>query len=459
MSPQAEELLPATRRTLLHRLATGQAEGRTPSMTGAVVRGGHPVWVEGRGAVDGLPPHEDTQYRIGSITKTFVAVLVLRLRDEGALALTDPLEAHLPGTAAGSLTIGQLLSHTSGLASETPAPWWERTPGELRPGLPDVLGEQPVRHPAGSRFHYSNPGFALLGALVGAVRGTPWYDVLRAEVLRPLGMDRTALSPSAPHATGFAVHPWADVVLPEPAQDTGVMAPAGELWSTAADLCRWAAFLAAGDERVLAPGTVAEMRRPAAPTDDPGWTSAYGLGLQLRRQGGRTLYGHSGSMPGFLAALWASEADDVASVVLADATSGAAVAGIAGDLIGLVAEREPRIPEPWSPLPAVDPQLLALTGPWYWGPAPFALRLLADRGLDLAPLGPQGGRGARFRAEADGTWTGLNGYYAGETLRVVRADDGGVSHLDIGSFVLTREPYDPGAPVPGGVDPEGWRAG
>lgn len=67
------------------------------------------------------------------------------------------------------------------------------------------------------------------------------------------------------------------------------------------------------------------------------------------------------------------------------------------------------------------------------------------------------GRSARFRAESDGTWTGLTGYYAGETLRAVRREDGAVSHLDLGSFVFTREPYDPQAPVPGGVDPQGWR--
>lgn len=74
-------------------------------------------------------------------------------------------------------------------------------------------------------------------------------------------------------------------------------------------------------------------------------------------------------------------------------------------------------------------------------------------------LGPLSGvgRGARFRANGDGTWTGLDGYYAGELLRPVRRPDGSVSHLDLGSFVFTRQPYDEEVPVPGGVDPEGWR--
>lgn len=60
-------------------------------------------------------------------------------------------------------------------------------------------------------------------------------------------------------------------------------------------------------------------------------------------------------------------------------------------------------------------------------------------------------------ARADGTWKGLDGYYTGETLKAVRRPDGRVSHLDLGSFVYTREPYEPGDAVPGGVDEQGWR--
>ena len=67
------------------------------------------------------------------------------------------------------------------------------------------------------------------------------------------------------------------------------------------------------------------------------------------------------------------------------------------------------------------------------------------------------GRASRFRAEPDGTWTGLDGYYTGETLRLVRRADGTVDHLDLGSFVFTREPYEPGAPPAARPDPEGWR--
>jgi CubicO group peptidase (beta-lactamase class C family) len=458
MTPPQEELLPATRRALLHRVAVAQAEGRAPSLVAAVVRDGRAVWHGARTSVDGHGPDENVQYRIGSITKTFTAVLVLRLRDEGALDLGDPLEKHLPGTGAGETTIRELLAHTGGLAAESPGPWWERTPGSLRPELSDVLGERPFPHPPGRRFHYSNPGYTVLGALVEKLRGAPWEEVLRREVLEPLGLTRTSGQPRAPHAGGWAVHPWADVMLPEPLEDLGLMAPAGQLWSTTGDLARFAAFLARGDERVLSAESLEEMRAPAAPaeTADLADGATYGLGLQIQHRDGRLLVGHSGSLPGFLANLTISVADDVAAVVLANCTSGPLISAVGADLVRIVAEAEPRIPAPWKPLREADPALLELAGQWYWGTSAFALRVTADGLLSLGPLS-NAGRRSRFRANGDGTWTGLEGYFAGETLRAVRRSDGSLSHLDLGSFVFTRTPYDENADVPGGVDPDGWR--
>lgn len=449
-------LLPATRRSLRHRIAVAQREGRAPSLVAAVVRGGEVVWEGSRTMVEGHGPDGNVQYRIGSITKTFTAVLVMRLRDEGLLELGDRVEKFLPGTGLDEVTVGQLLSHTGGLAAETPGEWWERTAGTLRPRLSDVLGERPFRFEPGRRHHYSNPGYTLLGSLVESVRSMPWEEVLRTEVLEPLGLDRTTAQPVAPHAGGWAVHPWADVMMPEPLEDLGLMAPAGQLWSTTGDLAKFAAFLVRGDARVLSAESVREMRTSAAPPEPGSADLGYGLGTQLTRSGGRLLVGHSGSLPGFVAGLWLSEADDVAAVVLANCTSGLPASTLAAYLVGIVADAEPRIPEPWRPLREADPVALELCGPWYWGTSANAVRLTYDGFLELGPVGGSG-RTARFRPEPDGSWTGLNGYYAGESLRAVRRPDGSVSHLDLGSFVFTREPYDPQAPVPGGVDPQGWR--
>lgn len=454
-----EALLPGTERALLRRLAEAQANGRAPSVAAAVVRDGRTVWTGSRGRVDGLPPTPGTQYRIGSITKSFVGVLVMRLRDEGLLDLDDPLDEHVPGTPVGDRTIGRLLSHAGGLAAEPPGEWWERTPGRDWPELAAGLGPDEVRFAAGRAFHYTNLGFGLLGQVVAELRGKPWNEALREEILLPLEMARTTDRPAAPHATGYAVHPWADILLEEPEHDARAMAPAGQLWSTASDLARWVAFVGGDTGGVLAPDTLAEMRAPQTVEDAGAWTSGYGLGLQLRRDRGMRLAGHTGSMPGFRATVWTDPDEGVGAVVLANATSAVPVAAVAADLVHLVADREPRLPE-WTPLADADPALVELTGAWYWGPAPYTLRLLPDGWLSLVPAALDASAG-RFRPGPDGTWTGLDGYHTGETLRIARRPDGTVSHLDLNTFVLTRAPYDPSAPIPGGLDERGWagRAG
>jgi hypothetical protein len=242
---------------------------------------------------------------------------------------------------------------------------------------------------------------------------------------------------------------------PEPAEHTGHMAPAGDLWSTADDLCRFAAFLLDGDDRVLPAPVLEEMRTHASPP--PGIGGGYGLGIQTLEREGRTLCGHTGSMPGFLATLWVSPQDGLGAVALANSTAGPPIAEIAADLIGVVAANEPRFPGRWTPQP-IGPELLALTGLWYWGPRATVLRVLSPEMLELAPASGAG-RGSRFRAAGDGTWTGLDGYYTGETLRLVPAADGVAEHLDLGTFVFTREPYGPDSPVAARPHEDGWQSG
>jgi len=438
-----EPVLPSTARTLLARTARVQRDGRAPSLVAGVVRDGGLAWSAGRGDV--AESFTDVQYRLGSISKTVTAVAVMRLRDEGRVDLDDPLEEHVPGTPLGGRTVGQLLSHLSGATSESPGGWWERVPGgsleELR-----LTGEDVVLG-AARRFHYSNLGFGLLGELVARHRERPWEDVVRDEVLHPLGMTRTAPRPTGPAAQGTAVHPWADVVLPEPEHSAGVMAAAGQLWATLADLGRFAAFLLGDTGEVLAPATLEEMTVPAGvDSSAPGW-SAYGLGLQVLRVDGSVLVGHGGSMPGFLAGVFVDRAEQAGAAMLANTTSGldALVPGLLADLRAA----EPRVVEAWTPAPSPVP--LDLLGVWFWGPAPHVLRAQAGGLLHLGPMPGRGGRASRFAPRDDGTWVGLDGYYAGETLRI--APD----HLDLATFVLTRTPYDPEAPVPGGVDEAGWR--
>jgi CubicO group peptidase (beta-lactamase class C family) len=457
-------LEPAAAARLDHVLARAQRDGRVPSLVAGVVRGGALVWSGAAGTVDGradgAAADDDTQYRMGSITKTFVAVCVLRLRDAGRLDLTDRFGQHVPGSPLDDVTLEQLLTHAGGVQAETNGPWWERTPG----GDWQALARSGVgqRFRAGRRFHYSNVGYGALGRLLEVQHGRGWFDVVRDELLGPLGMSRTTLRPAGRAAQGLAVHPFADVLLPEPEHDAGAMGPAGQLWTSVSDLSRWAAFLGGDTAALLDAGTLAEMLEPHHVVDEPGqpWTSARGLGWELWNVDGARFAGHGGSMPGFLAGLRVrlSDADDAhpgaapgdGVVTMANTTSTTVMRSLPEDLLDALADGEPAPVEPWSA--AGDAGLLELVGTWHWGPTTATASV---RGEHLVIGEPGLARGSRFAAVGPDAWVGLDGYHTGEPLRVVRRPDGSVSHLDLASFRFTRTPYDPEADVPGGVE-SGW---
>ena len=462
-----------TLRLLTARLAQEQSDHRIPSVAAGLVRDARLVWAGGRGRIHGTggpAPDADVQYRAGSITKTFIAVAVLRLRDEGLLDLSDPVGRHLgaagtdvasagvASTGVAGLTVGQLLGHTSGLRAETAGPWWERTAGSSFEALArSSLGPDALRARPGRWHHYSNVGYALLGELVARLRGRPWHDVVAGELLAPLGMTRTTPRPRAPHATGFAVHPHADLLLPEPEHDAVAMAPAGQLWTTVADLARWAGFLAgAGPAGLLAEASLAEMREPIGINDVAGqpWALGYGLGLQLWNEGGRRSYGHTGSMPGFIGIVRIDADTGDAAIALSNGTSGLDGPALAADLLRIFAGRHPHVRPEWTPA-RVAADALDLVGTWYWGPLAVLVSVVGDQ-LEFRLAG-SGEHVFRFGRDTAGAWIGLDGYFAGEPVRKKLGPDGRVVALDLASHTYTRLPYDAAAPVPGGVEPGGWR--
>ena len=150
-----------------------QAERRLPSLVVGVLDGAELAW----SGTAGAETSTDTQYRIGSITKTMTAILVVQCRDDGLLDLDDPVGKHVVAAGYGAATVRSLLAHVSGMQSEPVGPWWERSPGV---GVEELLaandGSGAVFGP-GEHYHYSNLGYGILGELVARVRdgrGPSW---------------------------------------------------------------------------------------------------------------------------------------------------------------------------------------------------------------------------------------------------------------------------------------------
>ena len=438
-----------TGRRLTSLVAREQVEARLPSLVAGVVRDGVLAWSGWRGAHTGGPePSADLQYRIGSITKTMTAVLVMQLRDEGLVDLNDRLEVHLPGIGYGDRTLRTLLAHSSGMQSEPAGSWWERSPGVDFVELAGAI--DPARAPfqTGHTFHYTNLAFALLGEMVARLRSSTWWAEVEARILRPLGMGRTSYLPVPPAATGYSVHHFAGTLTVEPAQDSGAMAPAGQVWSTLEDLGRYATFLVSGHDDVLPARTLEEMTIPQSGSLAGGLSGGYGLGVRLVAGGSGTLVGHTGSMPGFLAGLLVDRVRRTGAVVLANGTAGLRCEGLPVDMLATLEELEPTVADAWEPAPAVPAQVAEILGLWHWGNTAYGFGWEGGRLVARSLL--RGEATFAFAPAEDETFVGTTGYHHGERLHVVRNDDGSVNHLVCATFVYTRVPYDPAAPIPGG---------
>ncbi|SCF07529.1 CubicO group peptidase, beta-lactamase class C family [Micromonospora purpureochromogenes] len=431
-------LLPETVRRADALVAQAQSTGRAPSLVLGVVRDGTLAHLAAAG--DHPRPDADLQYRLGSISKTMTATLVMQERDAGRLALDDPLERHLPGTPVGALTLRQLLGHAGGLQREPDGQWWERTEGGDLATLVAGLTPEKIAYPPHRAYHYSNLAYGLLGGVLERITGTPWAELTRKQILTPLGMHRTTYDATEPYARGYVVHPWHDTLREEPRTDTGAMAPAGQLWSTVADLARWAAFLADPTPAVLAPETLTEMCAPVVISDLDSWTGGHGLGVELYREGDRVYVGHGGSMPGYVAALAVHRPSRTAVVGYANAYGlrSTHLGGLARQLLTLVLDTEPAPVTPWRPAAAPPAEAVAeLTGRWWWMGVEFEFRVDAAGELRAGRVGEPV---LRFTPEGPDRWRGRSGAQDGELLTVVRDEAGRAVALDIATFVFTRTP-------------------
>lgn len=420
-----------------------QSEERIPSISAAAIGNGKVAWQEALGLADvdgGIEASSDTQYRIGSITKTFTAAAVLQLRDAGELELGDPLARHIPEAVHGQPTLRRMLAHLSGLQREMPGYVWETLEFPDRAGLVSGLADaQEVLRP-GARWHYSNLAFALLGEVVARRSGLEYEEYVRERLLVPLGLTRTTFEQVQPAANAYFVEPYADAVRPEQNVIKGAFAAAGSLWSTTGDLCRWGTFLVDGAEGVLARETLEEMRRFQSMADLEEWKLGWGLGLMLMRDGDRIFVGHGGAMPGFLAGLAVSPKERSGAVVLVNSGAGVKIDQLLRKLAVKAAEVYPPEPEQWQAAESVPPELEPLLGRWWSEGSEVVIRVsrgrLELRDATAAPSLPP----SVFEPAGDDRYRGVSGPEEGELLEVVRDESGQVTKLYWATYPLTRTP-------------------
>jgi CubicO group peptidase (beta-lactamase class C family) len=420
---------------------TQQRDKRLPSIAAAVLRDGELVWESAVGSADveaGLEASPDTQYRVGSITKTFTAAAIMQLRDAGKLDLEDTLDRHLDG-AAHTPTIRRLLSHASGLQRETQDDSWLTLRFAPPDELLETLAQAELVLPSGARFHYSNLAYALLGIVVERVSRMPYMDYVRERLFEPVGLTRLSFEPEAPAARGYLSQPYADGVWDTIDVETGAWASAGQLWGTVGDLCRWGAFLADPDESVLASSSAEEMRTVQVIAEHERWLAGYGLGLGLRRDGERILAGHGGSMPGFIAGLYFSAKEKIVTAVLTN-ESEAQLEELELALMRTTVDEWPVAPEPWRIGEPPPDDVVALLGIWFLEASSLVFRWregkLEARDERMSDWEPP----ATFEREADDRWRTVSGPEQGEALRIERSADGSVTRMVWGGYPVTREP-------------------
>jgi len=312
---------------------------RAYNLPGAVVG----VWVPGKGSwtiaagkADAVANRDltvDDLFRVGSITKTFTATLILQLAEEGLIGLDDALDGYLAEVEydgaihtipnAAQITIRQLCNHTSGINDYTGSPdFWpavveeperHRTPEEL---VALAIGMGPLFEP-GAAYGYSNTNYVLLGMIIEQVTGAPLASELGRRILTPLGLTHTGL-PDGSGVEGSLAHGYVytdsgTLAFEMTFFDTSTTWSAGGMVSNLADLKVWAEALANGS---LLSATSHAQQLTCVNTGAGGDSSRYGLGVAYTD----SLLGHTGSLPSYNCAMYHLADNDATIIVLLNGT-------------------------------------------------------------------------------------------------------------------------------------------
>jgi CubicO group peptidase (beta-lactamase class C family) len=449
-----------------------------------VIRDGSLAWFHGCGVADiasGTPVTEDTVFRIASVTKTITAVAVMQLWEQGQVDLDAPAGDYLrayrlilakPGFRPP--TVRHLLTHTAGVRAvrkpsdlTRPALGWSAPVGQPAPPLAEYYQDGlRIDVEPGTKWAYSNHGFATLGQIVEDISGIPFGVYLREEVFAPLGMGHSDLVCSdlvRPRlATGYQLRSGGLRTVTDRAV---VPAGGGSVYSTAGDMARFAAALLGGGAnehgRVLSPETLATMFWPHYQPDPriPGM----GLGFFRGDAGGHPTVGHDGIWTGFHSAMVLVPADGIGVIAFTNtgpfspfAAPGPVVNTVLRGLLGLPGDAPrgdvPEQPWAWRDLCgsySLGPGLLTDPQPRMLGAAEVAVRRGHLTVSGQIPV-PAVRRGLRLHPDGDDSdafRVVLPGFGSG-TSQVVfgRAPSGEVTALHLGIQPLSFQKR-PGARI------------
>lgn len=316
------------------------------SVTIGVVSANQLIWTKSYGNADmekQLPADRNTVYRIGSVTKMFTALMLDQLVEKGKVRLSDPVTKYLPeidlvqGKYPGAppITLLQLATHTSGLGREPddmnqygqgPSGTWEK---KLIAALPHL---HYVAEP-GTRFVYSNIGYAALGAALSRAAGQPYLGYIPSHIFVPLGMAHTALELTpelqAHLSVGYEFE-GDEVNTAVPLHEhagRGYRVPNGAMYSTVGDLANFASFLMGkGPEIALKAASLQHDLDQVIVPSNSRMTEGYGLGFMVRRRDRYVAFGHGGDVAGYEAALYINRDKSIGVVVLTNTRNGAIAA-------------------------------------------------------------------------------------------------------------------------------------
>jgi D-alanyl-D-alanine carboxypeptidase len=285
-----------------------------PGISLAVIKNGKIIKVKGYGLANvelNVPAGPETVYKIGSVSKQFIAAGIMLLIEEGRISLDDNISEFLEGTPDTwkAITVRHLLTHTSGLVRE--APGFDPLKVQNDADVIKTAYPLPLRFAPGEKWEYCNVGYFSLAEIIRKVTGKPWSDYLNERLFTPLGMNATRTTTITEivrqRANGYG---WGDGKL-QNAAIYFALRPSGAFLSSVLDLAKWDAALYT--DRILKQSVRDQMWASAKLNN--GTSHPYGFGWQLDTIGGHKLVHHGGTLPGFRAEI-ARFVDDKLTVVV-----------------------------------------------------------------------------------------------------------------------------------------------